>query len=335
MSLLLNNLLTLIKPYLDDKYITDISINQAHKIWLDDGGVAKCIAVPELSIQRCHALAQQIATYCEQTVNEERPLLSAHLPTGERIQIILSPATLWLNEDNCPTSTIAISIRKLHTSNFRLESYKQAGGFAIVGQQPELAQKKRQEIQELLKNKNYAALLRYAVINQQTILISGATYSGKTSFLNMLMQEIPLHERIITIEDVPELHVPHPNRVQLFYSRGAQGRAAVQASDLVMATLRMRPDRIILGELRGDDAVHWLTAANSGHPGTLATIHADEPRMALEKLTLMVMAHQQGLSREEVYRYVTSIVDIVVQLKRGSQGQRYVSDIFLTHKPIA
>lgn len=330
MTLLLNNLLIPIKSYLEDNSITDISINQPYEVWLDDGGVAKKIIVPELNIKRCYALAQQIATYCEQTVSEEHPLLSAHLPSGERIQMVLSPAALWMNENKSPAATIAFSIRKLQTSQLRLDIYNQMGGFNFIGQKQQADYQHKEKIAYYLQQKNYEELLRYAIIHQQTILISGATYSGKTSFLNMLLQEIPLHERIITIEDVPELQVPHLNRVQLFYSRGSQGRAAIQAGDLVTATLRMRPDRIILGELRGDDALHWLTAANSGHPGTLATIHADEPQMALEKLTLMVMAQQSSLSRNEVYHYVTSIVDVVIQLKRNPCGQRYVSDIFLT-----
>ncbi|MFI4955309.1 MAG: P-type DNA transfer ATPase VirB11 [Gammaproteobacteria bacterium] len=331
MHILLNNLLTPLHQYLQDPDITDISINQPFEIWVDDGRQAKSVHIPDLSLRRCYALAQQIATYCEQTINEERPLLSAHLPTGERIQIVLNPATLWLSSNNCPSASIAISIRKLHTRYLQLNSYDKSGGFLAVGQRQESELVHQKKLQEYLRHKQYADLLRYAVTHHQTILLSGATYSGKTSFLNMLLQEIPLNERIITIEDVPELHVPHANQVRLFYSRGSQSRASVQASDLVMATLRMRPDRIILGELRGDDAVHWLTAANSGHPGTLATIHADEPQLALEKLALMVMAHQQSLRREEVLQYITSIIDIVVQLKRNQQGQRYVSDILLTH----
>lgn len=332
MSILLENLLQKLSPYLGDKTITDISINKPGEIWLDNSQSPLRVEIPELTFHHCMALAHQIATYSEQIVSEEQPLLSAHLPTGERIQMVLSPATWWLNELNSPQPTLAMSIRKLHTASMRLEEYEMGGGFARVGIRHESDQKVLDTLHNLYDKKSYAALLRFAVKNYQTILVSGATYSGKTSFLNMLLKEIPLHERLITIEDVPELHVPHPNRVRLFYSRGKQGRAAIQASDLVLATLRMRPDRVILGELRGDDAIHWLTAANSGHPGTLATLHADEPRMALDKLTLMVMAYQQNLSRKEVYQYVTSIVDIVVQLKRDHEGRRYISDILLTKK---
>jgi type IV secretion system protein VirB11 len=331
MSLLLQNLLSSLAPFLNDNAVTDLALNRPGEVWLDDGKVSKAVKVPELSLARCYSLAQQIATHSEQNISEENPLLSAHLPTGERIQLVLNPATLWLDEANRPSPTVALSIRKLHTTNLELDSYAEKGGFADVGQRQQQEQQHMEKLRVLHEQQKYAELLRYAVKNHQTLLISGATYSGKTSFLNMLLKEIPLHERIITIEDVPELHVPQPNRSRLFYSRGSQGRSTVQASDLVLATLRMRPDRIILGELRGDDALHWLTAANSGHPGTLATIHADEPTMALEKLALMVMAQQQSLGREEVYRYVTSIVDIVVQLKRNHLGKRYVSDILLTH----
>lgn len=331
MNILLQNLLSPLHPYLHDPEITDIAINQPYEIWLDKGKQAVSVHLPELSLKRCVALTQQIATYAEQIVNEEHPLLSAHLPSGARVQVVFHPATLWLDVNNCPMPSIAISIRKQQTRQLQLTTYAQAGAFLALGQHQEGVYAHHQRLRSYLQNKQYVDLLRYAVIHQQTILLSGATYSGKTSFLNMLLQEIPLHERIISIEDVPELHIPHPNRVRLFYSRGAQSRTTVQVSDLVTATLRMRPDRIILGELRGDDAVHWLAAANSGHPGTLATIHADEPKLALEKLALMVMAYQQNLRREEVLQYVTSIVDMVIQLKRNSLGQRYVADILLTH----
>jgi type IV secretion system protein VirB11 len=332
MSKLLHNLLSDLLPYLKDDSVSDISINQPGEAWLDNGIISQRVDIKKLSLAHCQALARQIATHSEQSVSEEDPLLSAHLPTGERIQIVMCPATWWLDEDNTPSPTLAISIRKLKATSLVLNQYAKNGGFSRIGDQNQHEQKVGHHLKEFQNKGEYSALLQYAVKNHQTILISGATYSGKTSFLNMLLKEIPLHERLITIEDVPELHVPHPNRVRLFYSRGGQGRALIQAGDLVLATLRMRPDRIILGELRGDDAVHWLTAANSGHPGTLATIHADEPTMALEKLTLMVMAHHTSLGRDEVYRYVTSIVDIVVQLKRDHQGLRYVSDILLTKK---
>jgi len=332
MNILLQNLLLPLNQYLTDPCISDISINQPGEVWIDDGTKIQCLLNSDLNFNRCLAITQQIATFSEQTINEQHPLLSAHLPNGERIQIILNPATLWIDDQNKVATTIALSIRKLQTTHHKLETYVAQGGFSLVGQSATNAQQHLETIKELKSKKKYMELLRYAILNKQTVLVSGATYSGKTSFLNMLVQEIPLRERIITIEDVPELQVPHPNRVRLFYSRGSQGRALIQASDLVLATLRMRPDRIILGELRGDDAIHWLTAANSGHPGTLATIHADEPMMALEKLILMVMASQPGLSREAIYRYVTRIVKIIVQLKRNPAGLRYVADILLINE---
>lgn len=334
MSVILNNLLKPLASYFADERITDISINKPGEIWIDDGKKSLCVPIPVLDFNKCKALAQQIATASEQIVNEQQPILSAYLPKGERVQIVLSPATLWIDTSTAPKQTIALSIRKLHTANLELSNYANNGGFAFVNTSIKETQEHNDKILSLYENKEHEKLLSYAVHNKQNILISGATYSGKTSFLNMLLKEIPLEERLITIEDVPELDVPHPNRVRLFYSRGGQGRATVQASDLVLSTLRMRPDRIILGELRGDDAIHWLAAANSGHPGTIATIHADEPKMALEKLALMVIATQPSLRHEEVHRYIRSIIKLIVQLKRKQNGKRYVSEIFINKEII-
>lgn len=332
MSVILSNLLKPLAPYFENDSITDISINKPGEIWVDDGKKSSCVPVPVLDFNKCQALAQQIATASEQIVNEQKPILSAYLPKGERVQIVLSPASLWIDTSIAPTQTIAFSIRKLHTSNLKLSNYAKNGGFYFVNKNTEEVKEHDAKILALYKNQQHEKLLSYAVCNKQNILISGATYSGKTSFLNMLLKEIPLNERLITIEDVPELDVPHPNRVRLFYSRGGQGRATVQASDLVLSSLRMRPDRIIVGELRGDDAIHWLAAANSGHPGTIATIHADEPQMALKKLALMVLSAQSNLQYEDVCRYIKSIVNIIVQLKRNASGIRYVSEISLINK---
>lgn len=120
----------------------------------------------------------------------------------------------------------------------------------------------------------------------------------------------------------------HPNRVHLLASKGGQGRANVTTQDLIEACLRLRPDRIIVGELRGKEAFSFLRAINTGHPGSISTLHADSPAMAIEQLKLMVMQADLGMPPEEVKKYILTVVDIVVQLKRGSGGKRYVSEVY-------
>ena len=143
-----------------------------------------------------------------------------------------------------------------------------------------------------------------------TILISGGTSSGKTTFLNALLREIPEHERVILVEDTPEIRLGNRNGVGLIAVKGETGEARVTTDDLLQAALRLRPDRIVLGELRGGEAVSFLRAINTGHPGSFSTIHANSPCGALEQLALMVMQSGLGLSRLDTIAYVRSVVDL-------------------------
>ena len=151
-----------------------------------------------------------------------------------------------------------------------------------------------------------------------------------------MLKSIPKEERLITCEDAREVNLSdHPNRLHLLASKGGQGRAKVTIQDLIEACLRLRPDRIIVGELRGAEAFSFLRAINTGHPGSISTLHADTPQMALEQLKLMVMQAGLGMPPEEIRDYIAHVVDVVVQLKRGSGGRRYISEIYfknLHHK---
>jgi type IV secretion system protein VirB11 len=165
------------------------------------------------------------------------------------------------------------------------------------------------------------AYLREAIRQRRTILISGGTSSGKTTFLNAMLREIPGAERIVLVEDTPELQLPAANGVGLIAVKGDLGEARVTTEDLVQAALRLRPDRIVIGELRGREAVSFLRAINTGHPGSFSTVHANSPMGALEQLALMVMQAGLGLSRGETLAYAASVIDVVVQLERSSAGR--------------
>jgi type IV secretion system protein VirB11 len=170
--------------------------------------------------------------------------------------------------------------------------------------------------------------LRSAVLARRNILISGGTSTGKTTFLNALIAEIPLNERLIFIEDTPELKFPHKNAVGLLAARSVLGESGLTAEDLLNASLRMRPDRILLGELRGPEAFTFLRSVNTGHPGSMTTVHADSPERAVEQIALLVLQGGARLSREDVLHYVRSTIDVFVQLDRRG-GRRIVSDIQL------
>jgi type IV secretion system protein VirB11 len=182
---------------------------------------------------------------------------------------------------------------------------------------------------KLLQLGHIKDFLARAVIYKKNIIISGGTSTGKTTFTNAMIRAIPHEERLITVEDAREINLSsHPNRVHLLASKGAQGRAKVTTQDLIEACLRLRPERIIVGELRGSEAFSFLRAINTGHPGSISTLHADTPRMALEQLKMMVMQAGLGMTPTEITSYIKNVVDIIVQLKRGAKGRRYISEIY-------
>lgn len=290
--------------------VTDIYINHPGEIWIERlGGAIERQAVPTLTEAGLWRLARQIASLSHQGINREHPLLSARLPDGSRVQIVAPPAT---------RGPLAMAIRRHVSAHLTLDDYASGGAFAGLDEQA--------RGEPSTDNASPAALLAEAVRQRRTILISGGTSTGKTTFLNALMREIPDHERLILIEDTPELQLSHANAIGLVAVKGELGEARVTADDLLQASLRMRPDRIILGELRGNEAYTFLRAINTGHPGSMTTIHADSPAKAIEQLALIILQSGTRLSREDVAHYIRGTVDLFVQLERRG-GKRVVRTI--------
>ena len=305
--------------WLEQADVTDILINAPGEVWVETlGGVAERHAAPELDETALRRLAAQIAAAAHQGVNRENPLLSATLPGGARVQVVAPPAT---------RGPMAIAIRKHVVSDLSLDDYDQAGGFERA-RAVDLARRSDADVRlrEALDAGRVAEFLRMAVRARKNIVVSGGTSTGKTTFLNALVKEIPREERLVVIEDTPEVRLEHPNAVGLVAVRGRLGESGVTAEDLLQASLRLRPDRIILGELRGAEAYSFLRAVNSGHPGSITTVHADNPRAAVEQIALMVLQGGLGLSRGDIVEYVSGVVDVAVQLSR-SEGRRSVSEI--------
>lgn len=317
-NIYLKSFLAPLVPHLARKEVTDLYINRPGEIWLENlGGQIERLEIEELTHGLLERFARQIASVTAQAVNRENPLLAASLPTGERIQVVLPPAT---------RGEIAIAIRKHVVSALALEDYE-------AGDQPcpELlfGKTETQKAEFETSHDGIAAVLRKAVQERRNILISGGTSTGKTTLLNVLLSEIPAEERLILIEDTPELQLRHENAVGLVAARGAMGEAEVDAADLLIAALRMRPDRIILGEVRGSEAATYLRAINTGHPGSLSTVHADSPTRAIDQLALLVLQTGIRMSWEDVTTYVRRSLDIIVQLKRGGGGRRIDSVLFV------
>jgi type IV secretion system protein VirB11 len=306
-------------PYLEASDVTDIYINRPNELWIErlGGGIEKVetTGLDGLILER---LSRQIAAQSAQGINREHPLLSASLTDGSRVQIALPPAT---------RGDVAIAIRKYVVTDLGVDDYAQAGAFDGLRSQAQ-----RQPVQTRLKafqqKGDFAGLLKSAVKERCNIFISGGTSSGKTTFLNALLKEVDSAERLILIEDTPELKIAHENAVGLIALRSALGEANVSMEDLLNASLRMRPDRIILGELRGPEAFTFLRAVNAGHPGSMTTIHADSPDRAIEQLVLLVLESGTHLDRDSIAYYVRSSIDVYVQLGR-SHGKRVVTAIEL------
>lgn len=311
-SVYLDAYLAPLREWLDRESVTEILVNRPGEVWIEDAdqpGMQR-IAMPEMTDQLLQRLAEQVARVSHQGINREHPLLAAMLPaqngqSGARIQLVGPPATRahW-----------ALAIRRHRLLDLPLDAYD--NGPIVPREERPMPDPQVEPI----------AHLREAILRRRTILISGGTSTGKTTFLNAMLREIPSDERVVLVEDTAELKLPGENGVGLIAVKGELGEARVSADDLLQAALRLRPDRIVLGELRGIETVSFLRAINTGHPGSFSTVHANSPRGALEQIGLMAMQAGIGLTRAETLQYAASVIDIVVQLDR-SGGKRGISAI--------
>ncbi|MGI4879772.1 MAG: P-type DNA transfer ATPase VirB11 [Janthinobacterium lividum] len=308
-------------PWLARADVTEILVNRPGEIWVEANGVRGMtrVEVPELNAMALGRLASQVARANHQGVSRASPLLSGRLPGGERIQIIAPPAT---------RQHLAIAIRKHVQVDLDLADYAAAGAFADVRRGPDAAAADVDlALRAQLDAGDIEGFLVAAVARHKTILISGGTSSGKTTFLNALLKQIDAGERLITIEDTPEVSLDRPNALGLVAVRGDGGEAEVTTEQLLQAALRMRPDRLMLGEMRGAEAFSFLRAVNTGHPGSISTIHADSPRGAIEQVALLALQARVNLGRGEIISYARAVIDVVVQLRRDGAGRRVVSAI--------
>ncbi len=310
------------KALLNDRDVVEISVNRPGQVYVERRGTAhmELHEIPSLTTAEIINIGERVAASTNQFVSPANPILSAALPTGERIQVVLPPAA--------PDGG-TLSIRKQVISDFTLDDYRDQGSLDQVAIAVGGLSETDQALIDQLSDRNIYGFIRTAIVNRVSILISGGTSSGKTTFLNACLKSVDPEERIITLEDTRELFPPQKNAVHLLASRGDQGTANVTIQSLLEASLRMRPDRLFVGEVRGSEAFAFLRAINTGHPGSMSTVHADTPLGAYEQLAMMVM--QSGLSaaypKADLISYIQSVIPIVIQLRREG-GRRGVSEIF-------
>jgi len=314
-------LLLPLSRFLRDETLYEVIVNRPGKVVTEGADGWQTHDMPDLSYDRLMRLARAVASFSNQKIDETRPILSATLPDDERVQIVIPPATA--------TGTVSLTIRKPSTVLLSLDDLDFGGLFAKASRAISEDDEADQKLLEFYRIGAYKQFLREAVLARKNIIISGATGSGKTTLSKALIRYIPDTERVISIEDTPELVIPQPNHVRLFYSKGGQGTAKIGAKDLLESCLRMRPDRILLQELRDGTAFYYIRNVNSGHPGSITTVHADSARLAFEQLTLLVKESDGGgdLERHDIREMLTIAIDVIVQCKR-IDGRFRVTEIY-------
>ena len=305
---ILRHYLAPLEAHLAPEDVTELVINRPGELAVEQAGNWIWRAVPELTEAWLHTLATAAAAFTSQDVTAENPICSTLLPQGERCQIVLPPAA----------QQIALTLRKPSAVTLDLEALTRQGLFEDVRQANDQLSDAETQLLALRDASDWPSFLQLAVASRRNILISGATGSGKTTLARALVGLISPLERLLTIEDVRELAPPHRNTVQLLYAKDGQGLAQIGPRQLLECALRMRPDRILLQELRDASAFYYLRNVNSGHPGSITTVHADSARLAFEQVTLLVKESEAGreLSRQEIGQLLRLLVDVVVQTHR-------------------
>lgn len=286
-----------LEPLLADSEINDILVNGYNSVWIDRNGVLEETDIRFSNDEHLLHVINRIVARVGRRIDESSPIVDARLPDGSRVNAIIPPLSL---------EGAVLSIRRFRALPFHFEDLIARGTL----------------------NEAMAEFLELAVAAKLNILVSGGTSAGKTTLLNVLSEHISDSERIVTIEDTAELRLQQRHVVRL-ESRPAniEGRGAVPQRELVKNALRMRPDRIVVGEVRGAEALDMLQAMNTGHEGSLTTVHANSPRDAMSRIETLVLLAGIDLSQRSIREQIGSAFDLIVQVKRLSDGTRRVVSI--------
>lgn len=321
-SEMLDEYLLPIRKFINDTSLTEICINRPREIWTEGNVGWQRYEVPELSFSHCRQLATLIASYNGKSISADKPVLSSALPNGERVQVIIPPA--------CEPNTVSITIRKPSMIDKTLDELDIEGAFQEVAHLDSDLKPFEHELLALKGEGKIKEFLDLAVRSHRNILIVGKTGSGKTTITKSLTRSIPEDERLITIEDVHELFLnQHPNKVHLFYAREDEGGSKVTPKQALASCLRMKPDRILLAELRGDEAWEFIKSVNTGHPGSISTMHANGAFEAFEQLTALIKDSRTGAHLDTTYiktRLYTTLDIILFYHKRKLREFYYDPD---------
>ncbi|WP_461508434.1 CpaF family protein [Rhodopirellula baltica] len=284
-------------PLMADSSVTDILVNGPHHVFVERYGKLELTEVEFRDDDHLTRIIQRIATRVGRRIDESQPMVDARLPDGSRVNATLPPVTL-----DGPT----LSIRRFGRRRLRAEELQRLGMF----------------------NPTMAEFFSVAVRSRLNILISGGTGSGKSTFLGAICESIPDDERVVTIEDAAELVLDQLHVVRMeTRPANVEGRGAIAARDLVVNALRMRPDRIIVGEVRAGETLDMLQAMNTGHDGSLTTVHANSPRDAISRLSTMVLMSGMELPPTAIREQIVSAIDLIFHVRRYEDGVRRVESV--------
>jgi type IV secretion system protein VirB11 len=302
--------------------ITEICINRPGELYVERRSGWQRVEVPSMTLARalqfCTAVVNESNT--GQHITDRVPMVSLTFPTGQRAQLVIPPAV--------EAGRVSITIRLPSKHTPTLDQYEAQGFFDQILEDAQGISAHDQELLALRAARRYGDFFRKAVLYKKNIVVSGATGSGKTTFMRSLVQHIPQEERLVTIEDAREMFIAQPNVTHLLYSKGGQSIANVSAKSCMEACLRMKPDRIILAELRGDESFYYIRNCASGHPGSITSCHSGSTAQTWDQIALMVKASSEGAGLEfsTIKRLLMMTIDIIVHIKAHA-GNRYITGI--------
>jgi pilus assembly protein CpaF len=280
---------------IQDPDVSEIMVNGSRRVFVEREGLLREVADVSLDERNLRVAVKNIARALGDDVSEEQPILDARLPDGSRVAAVCPP---------CSVDGTTLAIRKFHTRFFTADELVRIGTMT-----PEVL-----------------SMLRDAIAARANVLISGGTSTGKTTILNALTMFLPANERIIVVEDTAELQIAHANLVRLESRREQPHAPAITIRELLRATLRLRPDRIIVGEVRGGEAFDLLQALNTGHAGTLSTIHANSASQALARLASCALQSGVELPYQAIRQQIADAIQFVLHLSR-TRRRRYVHEL--------
>lgn len=315
-------LLSPLMPWLSDSSVSEILINQPEEVYIERLGEMKRYELKSLTKLHLKRLFLFIANENQQPLTENSPILSGNLYDGSRVQLIIPPAA-----KHYTLSIRRQSIKQMTLTDYKVtDFYSEARPFERTQPASTYFDGEEQQLIQLYKEANWPAFIELAVLLKKNIVISGETSSGKTTFLTACTRHIPLNERIITLEDTYEINSTHSNRVAMLAPKKLEGQENVLSmQDLVQCALRLRPDRLIMGEIRGREILDFVSACSTGHEGSITSIHASNPRVAFMRMIQMYKLNNvPSMHDEEIEAVLNEVIDIILQVKKTPNGRKLV-----------